>query len=437
VVLRSLAALALIAGCGQSLFDNNVGGGGDAGNGSGDASNMVASSCPAGCIGDAAADIDGSRTGWRYLEDPRNRTWVPMTAASDGYVGAVSPNAIQTCAANAGAAGCIALPGALLLASAGATASADPALEFTTPANQVVQVTVRVYVPSGQPGQSVRLYRNSREDVLFTAPTAAGALFERAIAVDALAGDRFVVALAPTAMGADGVAVHVYLNATGEVFPKDCQLAVDFAAATGNNVANACGAVVNYREWDDVSSTSTEVAPQLAAGPFPELGMSADIPRPRYYLGSDVLVRSGDTTTQLWVRHDAFEPSYAATAFSDLDLDDPYGGLQIVLYDASGNTMIEAATCTGLIGNQLQIAYADVEFPDDNAWHFVRVVHTNGQVRVCVDGVRLGSYALPMGKMQSAYAPRFGRNVVWLPTGAFFDGGIDDVRTFSSALPCE
>jgi hypothetical protein len=44
---------------------------------------------------------------------------------------------------------------------------------------------------------------------------------------------------------------------------------------------------------------------------------------------------------------------------------------------------------------------------------------------------------LPAGKMQSTFAPRVGRNVNWLPMGAFFDGAVDDVRVISAALPCD
>lgn len=444
MVLRTLALVVLVAGCNQSLFDNNVGGGSGSGpdgggSGSGDGNMMVATMCPAGCLGDAADDIDGGRPGWRYLEDARNRTWAPMTAATDGFVGAVSPNAIETCTANPTAAACVALPGALLLTSAGNTAAADPALEFTVGSNTVVTLTVRVYVPTGQPEQRIRLYRNSREDVLFTANAAPGSLFERAINVDALAADRFLVALAPSAMGAAQVGVHFYISPTGEGFPKECQLAVDFASAGTNTVPNACGAAVEYREWDDMASMSNLVAPQLATqGPYAELGTSADIPLPRYYVSSDVLVRNAttSTTTQLWVRHDAFDSTYNAHMFSDIDLD-AAGGIEISLYDNGGNKRMYVGTCTS--PSPLAFAETNVDFPDDTNWHFVRVVHDHamGQVRICVDGVRLGSLAVPAGGLQSTYAPRFGRNVVWTPIGAFFDGGVDDVRSFATALPCD
>jgi len=66
----------------------------------------------------------------------------------------------------------------------------------------------------------VRIYRNSREDVLVTATAMPGVALDREITVDALAGDRFLVALAPEAMGAGNVAVQLFVNNTGAVFPR-------------------------------------------------------------------------------------------------------------------------------------------------------------------------------------------------------------------------
>ena len=436
MVLRTLAALALIAGCGQSLFDNNVGGGtGDGGNGSGDGS-MVASSCPAGCIGDAAADVDGSRPGWRYLEDARNRTWAPMAEAGGSFTGAVAPNAITTCAAKPTAPGCVALPGALLVTTAGMTTAADPAVEFTVPTAQVVQLSARVYVPTGQPAQQVRVYRNSREDVLFTGIAAAGALFERAITIDALAGERVLLAIAPTTMGAADVAVHLYVNSTGAAFPATCTLAVDFASASGNTVGNACGGAATYYDYD-LSSPDDDIPPKLTAGPYTQLGMAADIPLTEYYRGTDIIPRTGDSTTQLWVRHDAFDPSYSYNAypFSDMDLDNG-GGIAFSIFETGSLTRgLGIYTCQG---SPCTEGGVDFSYPNDANWHFVRVVHTGGELHLCVDGKRAaGSVTVPDGKLQGTYPPHFGRNVKWLTAGAYFDGAVDDVRTFSVALPCE
>lgn len=427
VLRHALLCCVLLAGCKQSLFDHTSGDDTvDSGGGGGDGS--IPSSCPATCLADAAADFATSK--WRFLEDRRIRVWPPLTAMEDTYVGSDPDNRITACAANGSAAACSALPGALLVSTAGAQSNADPALSYTATANQVVRLTVRVHVPMGAMTHDVRLYRNSREDSRFTGAAAAGATFERAITIDALKDDRFYLAIAPTEQGAtDAIGVHFYVNATQDTFPQTCQLALPFAAASGNTVDNLCGVDYTYK------NDGTAAPPVLAAGPFPELGMAADVTMDRYYEGTDVLVRAGDTTTQLWVKSDAFVSSYNAVVFSDLDLDYTGGVGIYIVNQAPPKLYVE--TCTLATQTELGFASADGAFPDDHAWHFVRVVHTNGMVKICVDGARIASYALPAGKMQSMYHPYVGRNLNWLPQGAFVDGGIDDVRVIRAALPCD
>ena len=431
VLARVLVAALALTACKQSLFDSH--GDDTTGDGAGSGDTMVPTSCPATCLADAAADFDGTAGGtgnhWAYLEDQRNRQWAPMTPQGGLVVGADANNKIGKCAGSSPSA-CSELPGALLVSTAGATSGADPSLAFTAGMNQMIQLSVRVHVPSGAAMQQVRLYRNSREDSLYTGIAMPGMTLEQAVTVDALAGDRFLLAFAPPAMGAADIGVQFFVSATGAAFPATCQLALSFSAASGNTVANACGAVYTSKDYN-----TGAVAPALAAGPFVELGKAADIVPDKYYEGADVLVKTGDTTTQLWVRHDQFVPSYAGFTITDEDLDQG-GGLGIGLFETSGGTPdIEIATCTD--PNVLTFAFADAPWPNDHLWHFVRVVHTAGQVRLCVDGVRVASFAAPAGQLKSTFHPYIGRNVVWTPSGAFFDGGIDDVRVFTGALPCE
>jgi len=438
VLSRIVLVIALASGCGQSLFDarGELDGGGDDGGTDG----PVASSCPAGCIADAAADFDGSPTGsnayWRYLEDRRTRAWAPMTAAGNVFSGADPNNKITTCTEEPTAPACTALPGALLVSSAGATSAADPALEFTTRVTNVTQLTLRVHVPSGTPEQVVRIYRNSREDVLVTATAMPGVTLDRAITVDALSGDRFLVALAPEAMGGANVAIQLFLNTTGAVFPSTCQLALDFSAAAGTSVDNKCGADLSY---NDYTLTVEEVPPVLGAGPFTELGQAADITPDHYYKGTDILDRTGDSTIQMWVKHDALVDPYGAWVFSDEDLN-AGGGLGAVIYNASGTVRtldVVTCTCMGPPCNTPTFALQSVAYPSDAAWHFLRVTHTGGMVKICIDGRKAGEFAVPATKLVSTFAPRLGKNVVWTPAGAFFDGSIDDVRAFTTALACD
>ena len=431
MVLRTLLCLALLAGCKQSLFDAHGGdddptgdGGNGDGNGGGDGD--VPSSCPAPCLADAAGDF--GTTKWRYLDDNTNRSWTPMTMMSGAYTGQGS-NRISRCMTEPSAAACTALPGALLVTTTG-MGSPAPAVSYTSTMNQVIQISVRVHVPSTASAHTIRFYRNTREDVLFTAAANPGLTFERALTLDALNNDRFYVALDASTTGGELIGLHVYVNDAQMTFPIACQMAVSFTSASGNTVSNACGSAYTYTDYN-----TGPVAPMLAAGPIPDLGMAADIPMDRYYEGGTIANRSGDSTTQFWVKHDAFVSSYHAWPFSDLDLDDVGPGGVGVYIKNEAPPRIGAETCTS--GNPLNFVYADAPFPDDHVWHFVRVIHAGGNVHICLDGSRVASYPLPAGAMQSKYKPFVGKNVRWLPVFAAFDGGIDDVRIFTGALPCD
>lgn len=427
MVLR-LATLVLLTACSQSLFDNT--GGKDGGGGE----MAVANMCTAPCVGDAAADFDGSPGGatgrWRYLEDRRDRTWTPMTleSASGTMIGTVeTANFVGKCKPTSMEHACQSLPGALLVGASAATA--DPAIELTAPMNQVVQISIKVAVPPAAGDHTVRLYRNSREDVLFTGMALAGNSLEATVTIDALANDRILFALGAAA-AVQYVGVQMFVSGTGATFPSTCQVALAFSAPMGNDIDNLCGGDFAYANWE----TSMMETPTLTAGPFPEQGMAADIMPDRYYKGTNLVVRNADTTLQFWVRHDMFVPLYDAWIFSDLDLDST-GGLGVVIFDNNGPKM-EVTTCTGA-GNPLMFAGDITPFPTDNAWHFVRVVHKGGLVNVCLDGEKKFSFAAPAGSLASQYRPHMGRNVVWTPSFAKTDAGIDDLRIFTGALPCE
>jgi hypothetical protein len=417
VLARALLGLLLVAGCKQSLFDNK----GDVD--AGDTNTDIPSSCPATCIADAAADFGTTR--WRFVDDMRNRMWTPMAMMGNAYVGG-GMNRVSLCK-NESSPACDALPGALVVTTSG-MAGPDPALSFTAPASQVVQLTIRIRFEDGAPAHDVRLYRNAREDSLFTAQASGGATFERALTLDAIAGDRFYLALSTAQAGSFRAAVHFYANSTMDMFPIECVLALPFAGSMATTTDNACGADYAYK------NDTADAMWSFGVPAFPELGNAADITMDRYFQGADVLPRAGDTTTQLWLRHDAFISSYNAIVFSDIDLDYT-GGLAIYITNTTP-PKLGAETCT-VVTPQLGFAYADAPFPNDHAWHFVRVVHTNGMVKICVDGTRTSSYVLATGKMQAMYAPWIARNQNWLPQGAFFDGAVDDVRVIKAALPCD
>ncbi|HSD89044.1 MAG TPA: LamG domain-containing protein [Kofleriaceae bacterium] len=419
-----LLAAMLLAGCKQSLFDSHNGDDGTAidGNGSGSGDGSVQSTCGAMCLGDAAADFGTAK--WQYFDDHRDRSWAPMTAmGSTTFVGADPANKIMQGS------------GSLLVSTSGMTSGADPAIAWTSSSKQVIKLSLRVTIPAGAADQTVWLYRNAREDVLFSQAGTAGNTVETSITVDAFVGDRFLLAVAPTSTGATDVSVQFFVNGTGMAFPHECLMGMQFTgpAPTTPMMENVCGAAFISRLYDSTSGTVTDVAPTYTAGPFPELGMAGDIALDHYYKGADVLNRMGDSTTQFWMREDAYGTENAVI-FSDVDLD-ATGGLEVYRLMADGR--LGAQTCTLATMTTLDFAYAAGPYPaPDTGWHFVRVVHTNGSVKICVDGTRTASYVLAAGKMQSTYPPSIGKNVIWTPAGAYYDGAIDDVRVLSTALPC-
>ena len=434
VLMRWLFVVLALAGCKQSLFDSHGGDDSDGGGGSGDGS--IGSTCPMPCLGDAGGDFDGTPAGgnahWRYLDDHRDRTWAPMTAmGTETFVGANPANTISTCAQHPASAACAALPGALLVSTAGQATPADPAIEFTADANRTIELQLGVAVPAGGLGQTVRLYRNSREDVLFTGTADPGTTLSHAITLDALAGDRFLVAIAPPAAGQADIGVQLFVVGANATFPTECQVALPFAALeSGILTANTCGG--GFTAQLDSSGTP---APALGTGPFAEQGQAATIAVHNYYDSATALDRPGDVTIQLWIKHDMLVDMFTgAWAFSDLDLD-AGGGVGMVIYDDdNGILRLSTQTCTD--PNLVTFDTIDTLYPVDQQWHFVRAVHhQDGVMQVCIDGQLQGSKTLA-GTLKSTYPPYIGKNVRWTPTDASFIGQIDDVRVLNTALPC-
>jgi hypothetical protein len=451
VLIRRFALLVLVmlAGCNQSLFDAH-GAPGGGGGGTGPDGGMVASSCPNQCLADAAADFDGTTGGkgnhWAYLEDHRDRTWAAMTTgAAMTLTGATADNHITTCAAKSSAPACQALPGALLVSTAGKTTPADPAVAFTVKSNAVLQITLKAAVPAGGDTQQIRVYRNSREDALYTGSAIGGGMLEQAITLDAVTGDRFLVAVAPTGAGAADVGLQVFISDTGTSFPTTCQVAVQFTAATGNTVDNVCGADFTYTQYNDTGA-DTPIPPVLANdGPFLELGSVASLtasttttpPIPgTYFKGASVLDKNQDITLQFWVKLRTPPVGDAgAWVFSDIDFDDPIGGLA-VLFTTDSPPKLDVNSFASVSGTTATAAEAIAPYPADGGWHFIRAVYTGGILRACIDGPLVASTPVPAMYLKSPIPPDFGRNEFGEPAGAHFDGEIDDLRVLTGALPC-
>lgn len=435
VLSRARAAIWLAvvtaAGCSQSLFDNHGAPGGPGPGSDGGADTMVPALCAEPCLADAGRDFDGSSHGatmhWRYLEDRRNRTWAMMAPIGTPVVmTGIDPGNVVTGCQGSPAAACTMLPDAVLVSSAGATAAADPAIEFTTPDAVVVQITLRVLVP-GDADQEIRLYRNSREDVLFTGTAQVGVLLEHSLTVDALAGDRFLVSVAPTARGASNVAVQLFASATGAVFPHDCQLALGFDGATGSSLTDRCG----QARFDSFQADAMPAAIRLAPGPYAELGDGVEVLSGWFLAGSKVLDQNNDLTLQFWSLQRNQDTVDTAWPFSDLDLD--FGGGLGVAVQPGAPPILDATTSLDPAKN----TYIDATtaFDTQGVWQFVRVIHAGDALRVCVNGRMVTGSTVPAGHLKTTRPPYLGRDVVWT-VDAFFDGVLDDVRVTDGALPC-
>ena len=433
VLIRSRWLVALVCGvcapaCSQSLFDSH---GSDGGNTTGPAR------CDAPCLADAAIDFNGSAGGsnqrWRYLDDHRDRTWTPMTPSSTAMTGADAANHLTTCAASRSAAACQMLPGALLVSSAGATSMADPAIEFTAPDQQVLQLTVKAFLASGA-DQTIRLYRNGRPDALFTGVATAGRLIEQTITVDALAKDRFLIAVAPMSAGASDVAIQFIASSAGMLFPQACLLAVSFAGATGTMVNDLCKSTA-FTYTDDMDKTKPVV---LVDDPFAQKQAAADVSLGTFFQTTQTIPQNTTLTAQVWVRQRAVSPGgEAAWVLSDMDFTEGApGGLAIAI----GGTpaMLQASTGTVSTPTTIDTADALTPWPGTGDWHFVRVVQTGGNLNLCLDGKQKASVPVPDGQLKTVEALFLARNKYGLPAGqSFFDGSLDDVRLFKGALPCE
>jgi len=432
VLVRRLAVLGfvLLGGCSESLFGAHRGGPGDGGGG-GDGGD-VPIACPDVCIADAAANFNGTATGtngtWRYLEDQRNHKWNPMTGTTV-MTGSVQGNQITKCTAGSTAPACRALPDALLVSTAGSQSAADPAIEFTAPANQVLQLSLHALVPDGAAPQTIRLYRNSREDVLFTGTAAAGATLGRTITLDALKGDRFLVAVAPPAGGATDVGLQLFVNAPpGTKFPSACQLALPFESMSGSSTTVDPCRGETFTSLDPGGM----ITMVLANGPFMEQGQAVKLPQEGYVKDPKAaLDYSGDVTVQFWFLLQQFASVNPAWIFSDRD---PalWGGLGILLIPGSSPTIQASA------GDPKSASFTEISGPylGVGSWQFVRVVRSRGTLSLCLQGARLAASSTSTENLMSKQGVLMGLGTDPTDPGVF-EGQFDDVRVITGALPCD
>lgn len=432
VVLGFVLSVVPLGGCSESLF-------GDQRAGQGSGSDGPPSPCQAPCVADASAEFNGTPRGagmhWRYVEDHRDRTWKVMSVVAGQMTGEVSGNRIAACAASPDAPACSALPGALLVSSAGGTTMADPAIEFTAPASQVIRIGLKAFVPIGEDLQTIRLYRNSREDELFTATPSAGVPFEHEITLDALAGDRFLVAVAPIDGGAINVGLQLVATDAGQPFPSTCQLALSFAGASGNTLDDPCGhSIFTFFTGYPARNASS---PRLDTWSFAEQGLAATVHANEFFERDMALLDwSGDMTAQFWFKLD--QPIFNSPIWLFSDRDPNYGGGIGISITSGSFSNVNVSTWVGPNAGDTG-TITGTQYPIVGSWQFIRVVRAGGRVTLCMNGqyknaVLIG--ATPPAGFATMYPLNLGIDPVESTSGAFFEGMIDDVRVIADVLPC-
>ena len=432
MVLRILLLVAALTGCKQSLFDSHGGDDDDGPGGDG----SIASTCPTPCLGDGGGAFDGTAMGsdghWRYLEDHKDRTWSAMTASGDTFVGQSTGNQITSCAKH-DAQICEWLPGALLFSTAG-DATPESAVEWVAPSARVVQLQLGVRIPDGAPTQTVRLYRGSREDALFTALADPGVTVQQTITLDVLSGERIYVTLDGGPV--ENAGIQLFVVGDMATFPSTCQVAMAFEAANGNTVDNLCGTDFTYHAYNSTSGEITDFPPTLGSNVYAEEGMAAQIPVDRFYSAASPLDRTGDFTIQYWMKFaGVVDDVTGGWSFTDLDLDNT-GGVGMVLFTDTNNRLaFDVQSCTVATQTTIETNDLVVQYPEDVAWHFVRVAKKGMDLAICIDGTKVGNKAFT-NNLASGFAPYIGKNVVWTPSEPSFNGTIDDLRVVTQALPC-
>lgn len=356
-----------------------------------------------------------------------------MTDGGSTMTGQHPGNQITSCKENPAPA-CVELPGALLMSSGANDPVVDPAIEFALPPEmppQVIQLSLRAYLASGD-DQMIRLYRNSREDLLFSETLTAMRHVDYAIVVDALPNDRFLVAISGD-KAADKVALHLYVNTPADkTFPVSCQLALPFNPPMASSTPDLCS---------KHTFSATPAPVMLGDAPFMEQGSGALLALGGYLQRDGTgpgytLDWSHDVTVQLWAQPTMLTtvPSYL---FSDLDPDPgACGGVELWVYGTNGTPYINLTGCTNPQSAEVGGIMTAPRFPMDNGWHFVRVVRSAAGFDLCVDGLHTASLQVQAGAIVSHNPPTLG-NQSSVSGSAHFVGGLDDVRVFTGALPCK
>jgi hypothetical protein len=400
--------------------------------------------CPEGCAGDLVRDFDftqGSSTGvWTYLDDVGDDTQYEMVLVDlegvSTFVGyPPDPRAtVLYCPTYKDEPACDGLETRILLTPSTYGGEGHmPTVAFTAPRDGDYEVTGS-YVRTGGAADSPAVWLEARRDYsrnLLGSWRATPDVPEGdySFTVSLLAGEKLWLTARGDGPGTPAsLAIHEYV-VDKNTFPGSCQLSLSF---TGGSVVDVCGGVTYEHRAYDGDAYNPVASPITLAGPVNVLGDSLTFLEGQYLhaTGGQAMDYSGDFTIQMWVRLPVFTWSTLYADWEDIAL----GGVQI---GSSSGGFFGAYGLYDSGGGELGEVGVEWQWPDDNAWHFFRLVRdtSEGTFRACLDGELAAGVALDGALDLSPQQPPYiGRNVTYNPP--YFAGDIDDVRVLKTALPC-
>jgi hypothetical protein len=414
---RITLLLFLISGCTQSWF-------GDGGLSTIDDDGPVpCETADEGSLGCDFQRVQGGKSGrWRYVDDLKNRTWMEMASGeAKDVVGMVSmmPGdhaVLGSCFDNTSHPLCGNPERVLFIGG-----DADAAVEFTVPETRQYTLTGTAL---SEAGQTLRIYRNTREDLIghITLEPHVEATLD--LTLDATANDRFLFAVGP----AEPVAIAAQFSPTD----GQCALALRFDAITTKEVEDDCQGLIWEGKYLD-EMTSGDIVPTTIASVIPELGSAIQFSAGDYlgYPAAPALLYNSSFTIQWWMSFpgDVF-PTFESAAYSDAANSGVLGVTAFV--EPDGSLVVR-------FGGQYPFA---TEFPTgipmDADWHHIRLVRNiaDESFKICIDGVQAAQPFSSAGNETPNKLPWIGGRYHTLEP-PYFNGAMDDVRVVYRALPCE
>ena len=200
---------------------------------------------------------------------------------------------------------------------------------------------------------------------------------------------------------------------------KDLIQNVFDSSSNGNN-----GYLVGF------TSTSTATVPGVIGQALKFDGSSQYV-----NLGNPTALKITGTamTVGAWIKVNAWPSAthYPGVVSKTGNTSAPYGGYQLNLDNDSGHL---ASFCSGInIGGTWQSTCTATTGYATGVWYHVFVTYDGSAVRVYVNGVKDNSanYSGSVGDVSTSMS--LGRNEAF-PTGAYFNGTLDDVRIYNRAL---